>query len=211
MQATFVKTVQQYFQFLIDDFGFKLLKAISSPRDEPWEGNVQYVTSATLIDISMTRGDFPSLSIGRTKDMNKHLLPLQVAYEFVELNDEEKIAILSRFDGQQAAKILNNKQLLHVMSQVRDIDAEREFQIKTLAASLRKYALPLLQGDFSQWIATWEYQVDKLIAENARTGRPEFVPVVVADTDGKFKVTGKEHVFKKTLDYLQGLRDEQKK
>jgi hypothetical protein len=210
MQITFVKAVQHYFEFLLSEFGFTLLSATESPRGERWEGNVKYISSSTYLELNCSRGENPSLWIGRIKekDGEKHLLNIQVIYEYMTLTDDEKITILSITDGRQAASILAGKQLIRQVPNTEDVDERKTLQIELFAKSLRYYGLPFLRGDFFHWLSIWEYHVKKLTIENTRAGRPDSVPVVVTDDKGQLKVVGKESPFKKSLDYINELKEE---
>jgi hypothetical protein len=209
MQMTFAKIVQRHFQFLVDEFGFSLLVATESPRGAHWEGDVQYMTQATLIDLNCTRGELPSLWIGRTKDEKKYLLPIQVIYEYMTLTNQEKRIVLSISEGRQASQILNKKQLAHPLPQSDNMEEKIGIQLEIYARSLREYTMPFLKGDFFQWLAIWEYHVEKLTVENTRDGLPEFVPIVITDDNGQLRVTGNQHVFKQNLDYISELKGEQ--
>ena len=209
MERTFVKMVQSQFQFLENDFGFTLSSATESPRGNYWEGDVQYMTKATWINLNCTRGESPSVWIGRTQDNKKHVLPIQVIYEYRTLSEEEKRIVLSISEGRQAASLLNKKQLAHQISQSHNVEERMNLQLETYAAYIREYAMPFLKGDFSQWLSIWEYHVEKLKVAHARTGRPEFVPIVATDDNGKLRVIGKQSVFKENVDYISELRSEQ--
>jgi hypothetical protein len=211
MQINFVKAVQHHFEFLLSDFGFTLLSASESPRGERWEGNVRYISDTTYLELNCSRGENPSLWIGRIKekDGEKHLLPIQIIYEYMTLTDDEKTTILSNPDARQAAGILANKQLIRQVPNIENIDDRKTIQIELFAKSLRQYGLPFLRGDFSQWLGIWEYHVRKLTIENTRAGRPASVPVVITDDKGQLKVIGKESPFKKSLDYINELKEEQ--
>lgn len=210
METSFVEMVQNKFQFLINDFGFKQVTAQESPRDERWEGAVQYTTEKTYIDLNLTRGETPSLLIGRAKDKRRHLLPIQVIYEYINLTDEEKRIVLNSRVSRQVAILLREKQFSNLVPQTGDVNEKKELQLDIYVWSLREYASPMLRGDFSKWLGIWEYQVGKLTAENRRAGRPEFVPMVVTDSNGQLKVVGQQPVFKDALDYIQELKNEQK-
>ncbi|HET6597669.1 MAG TPA: hypothetical protein VFG81_18740 [Anaerolineales bacterium] len=209
MQKTFVKTSQHYFKFLVNEFGFILKIVMESPRGEPWEGMLQYGTDTTLVDINCTRGEIPSLAIGRAKDGNNYMLPIQVIYEYMSLSPDEKRTILSISEASQAVTILSRKQLVRDIPQSTSAEEKQELILDAYAKYLREHIFFLLQGDFSRWKEFWEYHVSKLTTENARAGRSEFVPVVVTDDNGQFKVIGKQHVFQKGLDYINQLKDEQ--
>lgn len=209
MKKTFAGLTQNYFQFLIDEFHFALLLATESPRDEPWEGNVQYATKSTYVEINCTRGEIPSLWLGRTKDQKKQLMPIQEIYEYMNLSEEEKRIVLAVSEERRAIDILHHKQLLLQTSHSNDPEKRMQIQLISYAHCLRSFAFPFLRGDFSQWLGVWEYHVEKLVVENARAGRPEFVPVVVTDTSGQNRVIGKQSVFKKSLEYIKELKDEQ--
>jgi len=209
MQITFVKTVQYYFEFLPKEFGFEMRSATESPRGDQWEGNVQYVSKTTYIELNCTRGENPSLWIGRTKDKDRQVLSIQIFYEYMNLTDDEKNIVLSISNGRQAAGILASKQLLRQVPNIEDKTERKKLQIEYYARSLRQYGLPFLHGNFSQWLSIWEYQVEKLTVENARAGRPDIVPIVVTDENGQFKVVGKESIFRKSLDYINELKTEQ--
>ncbi|MGE5375671.1 MAG: hypothetical protein ACM3XO_11500 [Bacteroidota bacterium] len=209
MQNIFIKMVQQYFEFLLKDFEFTLISAIDSPRGENWEGNVQYVSKTTYIEISSTRGENPSLWIGRTKDKEKHLLPMQIIYEYMNLSDNEKKIVLSVSEGKQASSILSKKQLLYQVPTLDSIEERKKLQIEIYARSLRQSGLSFLVGDFSQWLEIWEYHFTKLTVENTRAGRSEFVPIVVNDENGKLKIIGKQYLFEKTITYIAELKKEQ--
>lgn len=208
MQLTFVKIVQNHFSFLVRDFGFILSSATESPRGEQLEGDVQYISNVTLININCTRGEQPYLWLGRVQDGKRHLLPLQVIYEYASLSNEQKSIVLSPSEGRQAASLLNKKQLPRFVSLSDDKEERVKLQLENYARYLREYALPFLKGDFSQWLEIWEYQVEKLTVEYSRTGRSEFVPIVATDENGQLRVTGKQHVFKESLDYISALKGE---
>lgn len=209
MQRTFVRTVQEQFQFLVNDFGFTLSLATDSPRGDYWEGDVQYITTATSINVNCTRGESPSVLVGRTQDDKKYWLPIQVIYEYMTLSKEEKKIVLSVSEGRQAASLLNKKQLARLISLPDTVEARMNLQLETYANYLREYAMPFLMADFSQWLAIWEYQVEKLTVEHNRAGRPEFVPIVATDDKGQLRVIGKQHVFKESLDYIGELKSGQ--
>ena len=99
-------------------------------------------------------------------------------------------------------------QLINLVPQSNSVEERRELQIDVYARCLRQYASHILRGDFSNWLKIWEYHIEKLTVENTRAGRPEFIPIVTTDSNGQFKVTGKQPVFKKALDYIQELKDE---
>jgi hypothetical protein len=208
MQSTFVKMVQSQFQFLINDFGFILSSVTESPRGDYWEGDVQYTSRAAWINVNCTRGESPSVWVGRTQDKEKHSLPIQVIYEYMTLSKEEKRIVLSFSEGRQAVSLLNKKQLARLISLPDNVEERMSLQLENYARYLRDYAMPFLQGDFSQWLAIWEYHVEKLIVEHKRAGRPEFVPIVTTDDNGQLRITGKQHVFKDNLDYVGELRSE---
>jgi len=208
MQRTFVKMVQSQFQFLINDFGFTLSSGTESPRGDFWEGDVQYMTKATWLNVNCTRGESPSVWVGRTKDKKKHSLPIQVIYEYMTLSKEEKRIVLSVSEGRRAVSLLNKKQMAHLVSLPDNVEERMSLQLESYARYLREYAMPFLIGDFSQWLAIWEYHIDKLAVEHKRAGRPEFVPIVTTDDNGQLRITGKQHVFQESLDYIGELRSE---
>ena len=208
MQRTFVKMVQSQFQFLVNDFGFTLSSTTESPRGDHWEGDVQYMTKETWIDLNCTRGESPSVWVGRAKDKKKHFLPIQVIYEYMTLSEEEKRIVLSISEGRQAASLLNKKQLAQLISQSHGVEERMNLQLETFARYLREYVMPFLKGDFSQWLSIWEYHVEKLRVEHIRAGRPEFVPIVAADEKGQLRVIGKQSVFKEDADYISELKSE---
>lgn len=208
MKNEFVKSVERDFQFLVNQFGFELLRSTASPRNDQWEGIVEYSTETTLIRIDCTRGGSPSVSIGRTKDGGNFLLPLQTIYEYSNLTKEDKEIIVSRSENKEASRILRDKQLYHLIPHSLDALERNPLVVKTFSDSTRKYALSLLRGDFAEWLSMWEYHAGKLIAENSRQGRPDSVPVVVTDESGKLRVVGKEPFLKKSLDYIKKLREE---
>jgi hypothetical protein len=208
MQTTFVKIVQNHFSFLIRDFGFSLSSATESPRGDQWEGDVQYTTNTALINLNCTRGEQPSLWIGRVQDKKGHLLPIQVIYEYMSLSSEEKKIVLSPSEGRQAAILLNKKQLSHLIRLPDNLEEKMNLQLENYARYLREYAIAFLKGDFSQWLAIWEYQVEKLTVEHTRVGRQEFVPIVANDENGHLRVIGKQHIFKESLDYIRQLKSE---
>lgn len=209
MERSFVEMVQNKFQFLISEFGFKQKAVQESPRGERLEGTVQYTTEKTYIDINLTRGEIPSLWLGRAKDKGRQLLPIQVIYEYMNLSNDEKKIVLSSKVSRQVDSILREKQLLNLVLQSDDVNEKKELQLDLYAQSLREYALPLLKGNFSNWLTLWEYHVAKLIAENTRAGRQELVPIVVTDENGQLRVVGQQHVFKDALEYIQHLKNEQ--
>lgn len=209
MQETFIKIVENHFQFLVRDFEFTLYSATESPRGDYGEGDVKYVTKTTLVNLNCTRGEQPSLWIGRTQDKKQHWLPIQVIFEFMSLSSDEKRIVLSHSEGRQAANLLNKKQLAHLISLPDNLDEKMNVQLENHARYLREYAMPFLKGDFSQWLAIWEYHVEKLTAEHVRAGRPEFVPVVATDSNGQLRVMGKQHVFKESLDYVSELKSDE--
>ena len=208
MQMTFVKIAMRHFQFLESEFGFSLASAKESPRGEAWEGILQYATKTTNVELSCTRGEHPTLRLGRTRDEKKYLLPLQVIYEYLTLSNEEKRVVLSILEAKQANTILRNKQLADLMPKPDSVKDRFELQLNNYAQYLREYGKPLLKGDFSQWPAIWEYHIMKLSVENVRAGRPEFVPIVIADEHGKNRVVGKQSIFQQSLDYVHKLREE---
>jgi hypothetical protein len=210
MQATFVNLVQDYFEFLLNEFGFTLISTNESPRGDRWEGNVKYVSRSTYVELNSSRGENPSLWIGRIMDREKHVLSIQVIYEYITLSNDEKKIVLSIPSGRQAASILAKKQLIHQVPNTENLDARKKLQIELFAKTLLQYGLPFLRGDFSQWLPIWQYQFEKLTVENTRAGRPDFVPIVTTDDKGQFKVIGKESPFKKTLDYIQELKEQEK-
>jgi hypothetical protein len=105
--------------------------------------------------------------------------------------------------------ILANKQLIRQDLNIENVDERKKLQVELFAKSLRHYGIPFLRGNFSQWLSLWEYHIEKLTIENVRAGRPDFVPIVVTDDKGQLKVIGKESPFKKSLDYIDELKEEQ--
>ena len=211
MKITFAGLAQNYFQFLVDEFHFTLLLATESPRDEPWEGNVQYATKTTYVEVNCTRGEMPALWLGRTKDQKRYLMPIQVIYEYISLSEDEKKIVLTVSEERRAISILHDKQLPLQSSQSNDAEEHMRFQLINYANRLRNFASPLLRGDFSQWLGIWEYHLEKLVVENARAGRSEFVPVIATDKSGHNRIIGKQSVFKNSFDYINELKGEQHK
>ncbi|WKZ35534.1 MAG: hypothetical protein QY332_18140 [Anaerolineales bacterium] len=79
--------------------------------------------------------------------------------------------------------------------------------LETYARLIRKYAEPLLLGDFSQWMAIWEYSVNRSVSDWIQPGRSEFPRFSVADKNGKHKIYGKEQFDEDPSDYIKQLRD----
>src|SRR5687767_6211205 len=140
MQNTFVKIVQNHFCFLINDFGFTLSSSTESPRGDNWEGDVKYKTKTTLINLNCTRGEYPSMWIGRTQDKKEHSLPIQVIYEYMTLSKEEQELVLSLPGGRQAAILLNKKQLAQLIPKTQNIEDRMNIQLEAYASYLREYA-----------------------------------------------------------------------
>lgn len=208
MKITFAGLVQYQFQFLVNEYAFTLLVATESPRGEFWEGDVQYETPSTYIKLSCTRGETPSLWLGRTKDQKENLMPIQVIYEYVNLSEEQKRIVLTVSEERRARSILRDKQISHLISQSGSTEENVRTHLTNYANCLRNFGAPFLKSDFSLWLDIWEYHIKKLVVENARAGRPEFVPVVVTDKSGQNRAIGKQSVFKKSLDYINELKNE---
>lgn len=208
MNMTFAQAAKYHFQFLENEFGFSLMVAKESPRGEPWEGLVTYATDATRIDLTCTRGEQPSLRLGRSRDNKKYFLPLQVIYEHVMLSEDEKHIVRFSEQEHEVARIIRKTQILSPIPASGSVVERIELQLSVYAKFVREHAQRFLKGDFSQWPAVWEYHINRLTAENVRAGRPTTIPLVKTGEDGKNYVVGTQHVFQQALDYINALREE---
>jgi hypothetical protein len=127
MKKTFVQVVVEKFKFLVRDYGFEIQSSTESPRNYLWEGWVEYCNQSTYIEIECTRGENPTLSLGRKKDViNKdtkrpYLLSIDLIYEYVTLTQPEKDIVTSLLERSEAGEILYKSQLFFQLP-----DAEKQ-------------------------------------------------------------------------------------
>ncbi len=215
MKNTFVEISQRYFYYLIQDYKFELLSLVESPRGYYWEGELIYVTQDTYVCVKCVRGESPSINIGRIRDcanlsinQRKYSLPLYLIYEFMVTDNREKEIITSSSSQAQAVKIINQKHMHFELPLSNQLENQHVIEIEIYANLLKQYAYPFLQGDFSNWVAVWEYKVKSGIAQEVGRGRSEYKDVVVSDGNGKYKIIGKKHLFQDALDYIERTKNE---
>lgn len=211
MKKRFIETSKTQFNFLIENYGFKIISLVDSPRGYFEEGQIIFATEATYIFMEHIRGETPSFCIGRTKDIShgkdkrEYLLPFNLIYEYMVTTDEEKIIIISSSVQSRVSKIVDVEKNVH-----REFFSvnEQEEELKIYANLIEKYAYPFLVGDFSKWRLIWEYKVKRGIAQEMRYGRSEYKDIAVPDGSGKFRVVGKKHLYQDALDYIKRLESE---
>jgi hypothetical protein len=217
MEKTFVQIAEQHFEYLTKDYSFEKILSEESPRDHRWEGWLEYCSKSTYIEIECTRGENPSISIGRKKDVinkdkkRQHLLSIDLIYEYATLTQPEKDTVTSLLERRKAGEILYKSQLFFQLPNADSFEQQMELRLAVYASFVRKYAQPFLRGDFSQWPEIWDYSVKKGIAQQVDYGRSEYIDVVVPDGNGKFRRVGKKHLYQDKLDYIKQLKAEMKR
>lgn len=210
MQDTFNKMVMEHFQYLIEDYHFKIIEISDHvQRDVKVEGFVEYQSSFTFVTIT---GEWywNGVAFGWIKDARKFALSSELIHEFVSLTAKERGMVCSPDpkDNRTARNLVNSKRLQHVKREFSSNAEEKDSQLADHARWLRQYADPFLRGDFSRWREIYEYKVARMIGEHKRAGKSEW-GLRYAGTDATGKpIHEKQHIFQSSLDYLAASREE---
>jgi hypothetical protein len=203
MTITFSSMVMKHFQYLIKDFGFLVKRVEESERAPDIEGRIEFESLTTFVIVSSEQWA-AGTSVGRIKDdRQRYFLNPAEIHEYLALTEFDKKLLLSLDpqDNRKAKLVSNQNRLLHDKKDTNSVVEDIDNQINDYSKWLRQYAEPFLRGDFSQWLAIYEYKVARNRAAYIRSGREEFVRIVGRKDE-------RESIFQNSLDYLESLREE---
>ena len=207
MKTTFFSMVMNNFQYLVDEYGFAVIKAENSERNPEIEGRVEFETPTTFVTVSSEQWAVGA-AVGRLKD-DKYRFFLNPAtiHEYIVLTESDKklVCSLDAKDNRKAKAIIHQTRLLHSKDNSNSVIEDINSQLADYSRWLRQYAEPFLRGDFSQWLELYEYKVIRSRAAHIRSGKEELVRVTGRNKDER------ESIFQSILDYLEKLREEYRK
>jgi hypothetical protein len=209
MQVTFVKMVMEQFQFLVDEYGFQVIKVADSFQyDARAEGYVEFQSPTTFVTVT---GEWywNGVTFGRAIDNRKFALASEQVHEYLSMTPEERAIVCSHDPKykRSAALLIASRLLQHEKRQYSDKIEEIKNQLADHARWLRQYASSFLMGDFSLWLEIYIYKLQRMIGEHQRAGRSEeSLRYVGKDSNGK-AILVKEHVFQSGFDYLTKLHE----
>ena len=207
---TFVDRVKKHFHQLESKFGFKITLAGNSNVRPQTDGVVEYTSNTTVVMIDSETG-YVTLKIYRIQDGKKYYLTPIDLHEYLNTNEMEKALLLSTNPKEEpAASALFNEKFLLNQSGWKDnsgnIDG-LEKELKNFSDWLKAHANICLRGDFSQWLAFYEYKIYRARADHLRRGKDELGYARVKDTDGNWKLI-KQSIFKDKLEHIEKLKKE---
>ena len=207
MKTTFFSMVMNNFQYLVDEYGFAVIKAENSEHNSEIEGRVEFETSTTFVTVSSEQWAVGA-AVGRLKD-DKYRFFLNPAtiHEYIVLTESDKklVCSLDAKDNRKAKAIIHQTRLLHSKGNSNSVIEDINSQLADYSRWLRQYAEPFLRGDFSQWLELYEYKVIRSRAAHIRSGKEELVRTVGQNKDERISI------FQSSLDYLEKLREEYRK
>jgi hypothetical protein len=208
---TFLPLAKTYFQYLIDDYGFRIVaEEAGGPHNTEDEGTITYENNTTFVHIGSELPGF-TVILGRVRDKGKFFMGLKMLHEFLTFKPDEKLLLLSRepADNERIRAEITSKNLSYLSSPVTgDIIRDYENSLQDYARWLREYADPLLRGDFSFWLEACQYVVNWQRAEMARSGRDEYRSGTDIDKDGNVYKVERRSIFYRQLEYIEALRKE---
>ncbi len=207
METTFFSLVMNHFQYLITKYGFAAKKMEKSERAPEAEGRIEFETSTTFVTVTSEQWTV-SVSIGRVQDDRyRFFLDPQTIYEYITLTPSDKrlVCSLDPKDDAKAKMILRQARLSHNKNTSNNVVEDVNSKLADYSKWLRQYAEPFLRGDFSQWLAIYEYKVSRMRASHIRSGKEEFVRTTTRANDKRVSI------FQSNLDYLEKLRKEYEK
>ena len=204
MKTTFFSMVMNNFQYLVDEYGFAVIKAENSERNPEIEGRVEFETPTTFVTVSSEQWAVGA-AVGRLKD-DKYRFFLNPAtiHEYIVLTESDKklVCSLDAKDNRKAKTVIHQTRLLHSKDNSNSVIEDINSQLADYSRWLRQYADPFLRGDFSQWLKLYEYKVIRSRAVHIRSGKEEFVRTIGQNKDERISI------FQSSLDYLEKLREE---
>jgi hypothetical protein len=208
--TTFNQMVEERFRYLVDEYGFRIIKiGTGFQHTTTAEGYVEYESATSFVTVT---GEWywNGITLGHSQDDRRFALSTGLIYEYMSLTPEEREIICSQDprDNRTAARLIVSKILQHEKKQSASKAEEINSQLSEHAQWLKQYAAPFLRGDFSQWLEIYEYKVSKMIGELKRSGRNEYCLRFVRNDENGKPVYVQEHAFSKSLDYLARLRTE---
>lgn len=196
--------VMDYFRYLVTEYGFTVKKVEESERDPETEGRVELETSMTFVTVSSEQWTV-SVSVGRVQDDKyRFFLNPLILYEYnmLTIPDKKLVCSLDPKDDRQAKMIIRQISLPYKKSSSNSVFDDIAGQLSNYSKWLRQYAEPFLRGDFSQWLAIYEYRVSRMRAAHIRSGKEEFVRTTTRANDKRVSI------FQNNLDYLEKLKKE---
>jgi len=129
MSYYYVNLLKQYFQFLVSEYGFSIIKESYSTEMKTGNGSVVYQSKAAIIEVIVDKTEV-QLKIGHRKSA------LEKYYDFQD--------ILKVFAPEVEDVYLRSGITLSLKDSL-----AIETRMRNLVTLLRKYCIPLLTGDFT--------------------------------------------------------------
>jgi hypothetical protein len=204
MKTTFFSMVMNNFQYLVDQYGFAVIKTENSEHNPEIGGRIEFETTTTFVTVSSEQWAVGA-TVGRVKDDKyRFFLNPSTIHEYIVLTESDKklVCSLDAKDNRKAKTVIHQTRLLHSKDNSNSVIEDINSQLADYSRWLRQYAEPFLRGDFSQWLELYEYKVIRSRAAHIRSGKEEFVRTIGQDKDEQISI------FQSSLDYLEKLREE---
>ena len=206
----FINGVKKHFHYLESEFGFKIIFANNSDVRPQTDGVVEYTSNTTVVTIDSETG-YATLKFYRIQDGKKHYLTPIDIHEYLSTSEIEKALLLSTNPKDQpAATALFNEKFLLNQSGWKDNPGSvqgLEKELKNFSDWLKAHATICLKGDFSRWLAFYEYKINRARADHLRRGKDELGYARVKDAEGNWKLI-KQSIFKDKLEHIEKLKKE---
>ena len=204
MKTLFSSIVMDYFQYLVTEYSFAITKTEELERAPEIEGRIEFETSMTFVIVSSEQWTI-SVGLGRLQDDRYRFFldPLTIhEYNMLTVSDKKLVCSLDPQDDRQAKMILRRLSVLRNKNSSNGAVEDITNRLSDYSKWLRQYAEPFLRGDFSQWLAIYEYKVSRMRAAHIRSGKEEFVRTTSLARDKRISI------FQNNLAYLENLREE---
>jgi hypothetical protein len=129
MSYYYVNLTKQYFQFLINEFGFSIIKESYNPEIKIGNGSVMYQSKFVTLEVVVDKTEV-LLKIGQRR------APLEKRFDFLD--------VMKCFAPEVEDAYLRSGITLTLKDSL-----VIETRIRNIGTLLRKYCQPLLAGDFS--------------------------------------------------------------
>jgi hypothetical protein len=207
MQKTFNMMVIDQFGYLVSEYHFWLGKILDHDPDIMLEGFVEFQSPITFVSVA---GEWygTEVSFGRVMDDRKFAISAELVHEFLSLTPEQRQIVCSPDPRhkKEARQLIASQELQYEKREFANGADRREHELMQHARWIRQYADPLLRGDFSLWLAIYEYKLARMICEVRRSGKRDVSRRFVGLSAHRKAIYVKEHMFQSDVDYLARLK-----
>lgn len=204
MQTDFLANVMKYFDYLVTEYGFHVVKVNISKRSPNTEGRIEFESPTTFVVVSSEQWTAGAI-IGRIQDdrYRYFLNPLQIRkYYVLTETDKKLLASLDPKDDPRARLLHRAANLTRTKDSNESTEAYIFAQLSDYSKWLREYANPFLLGDFTLWPQIYEFSVINSRAAHIRSGKNEFARSISQNKEESISI------FQNDFDYLERLKKE---